>query len=589
MKALLTILLLFIAFSTSAQISTKVQPYKEIPNLQSILEENRALKADTNYIYSVTNELYNALPKPKSDDENLHFPYPIIFIHGLASSADTWSDFANVIIDQGWSGGGNLPFCLNGDLNNYYSDIYTDSDVYNYMPSTLYPADFYIINFNVDEYGVELGTGSNPTLSNQAAIVKQGLALSVAIKRIVDVTGRNKVILFGHSMGGLAAREYLQNPNLWFADGKHHVAKLVTTGTPHGGSDVTGFILTTLFGEINESSDAVRDLRSSYFYSGDYGVYLYGGYENSDVMDDSIWGFHNYDVDCDGYVNDFFDGLNTRVLSNNLEYTCIIGNSFGTDDGVVTVQSANIKGEYPFIESETFVIDAGHLGLTGSIPYNYEGFDEADDYHLAYEIEVNNMYNGFMNEQASDAAYVMDYDDFIFTVEQSGWIEADIINFPVDGGASIYTHPDLDLLVNQPNSGALDFTTTSVYLTPGTYYFEMYGSPTYDSWQYPYNFYLNFEPGVISEPVGIELSTTKKEVFKVYPNPTKDLVNIAIDASINDGFLQVINITGKIVHKEKITGQNNLQFDTSSFPNGTYLFMLVTDKERYSKRIEVLK
>ena len=52
-------------------------------------------------------------------------------------------------------------------------------------------------------------------LSNQSAIAKQGLALRNVIIYVMQLTGRDKVILMGHSMGGLAAREYLQNPSNW--------------------------------------------------------------------------------------------------------------------------------------------------------------------------------------------------------------------------------------------------------------------------------------------------------------------------------------------------------------------------------------
>ena len=105
------------------------------------------------------------------------------------------------------------------------------------------------------------------------------------------------MILIGHSMGGLCAREYIQNESLWI-NNNHHVAKLITSGTPHGGSvfgqstlgelgsiavnaaiaiynipvvgGILSFAANTLFGtnippQINPlpnlSSDAVRDLK----------------------------------------------------------------------------------------------------------------------------------------------------------------------------------------------------------------------------------------------------------------------------------------------------------------------------------------
>ena len=54
--------------------------------------------------------------------------------------------------------------------------------------------------------------------------------------------------------------------------GNHHVAKLLTIGTPHGGSNAS------TFGLVGDGySEAVRDLRWSYS-NGNAGVYLFGGW-----------------------------------------------------------------------------------------------------------------------------------------------------------------------------------------------------------------------------------------------------------------------------------------------------------------------
>ena len=65
----------------------------------------------------------------------------------------------------------------------------------------------------------------------------------------MNLTNKDKVILFGHSMGGLCAREYLQNSSNWQTDGSHHVAKLITRGTPHGGFAGSD-IIADIIGEI---------------------------------------------------------------------------------------------------------------------------------------------------------------------------------------------------------------------------------------------------------------------------------------------------------------------------------------------------
>jgi len=47
-------------------------------------------------------------------------------------------------------------------------------------------------------------------------------------------------------MGGLASREYIQNTSNWQSDNVHHVAKLLTVGTPHGGSNASDSFITFL-------------------------------------------------------------------------------------------------------------------------------------------------------------------------------------------------------------------------------------------------------------------------------------------------------------------------------------------------------
>ena len=54
--------------------------------------------------------------------------------------------------------------------------------------------------------------------------------LQAKIGRIVAATGAEKVVLVGHSMGGLVARAYLRR------FGAARVARLITLGTPHHGS-----------------------------------------------------------------------------------------------------------------------------------------------------------------------------------------------------------------------------------------------------------------------------------------------------------------------------------------------------------------
>ena len=230
-------------------------------------------------------------------------PYPIIFIHGLNGKGTSWNGFYIDLYNSGWSNGGYLPFCLNMDDDEYIADYCNVvSDVQSFIDTDNLPsADYYKIDFDCDYNGECDNEQSAFIESNQSAIIKQGHALGIAIEAVINATGKEKVILMGHSMGGLAAREYLQNSSHWkFAE--HRVAKLITSGTPHKGSNSTAFGFENAVG-IMSRSEAVRDLKTSYFVSLEDGAYLFANniYEtNWDIRNSLLWNYRNVDVNCNG-------------------------------------------------------------------------------------------------------------------------------------------------------------------------------------------------------------------------------------------------------------------------------------------------
>lgn len=118
--------------------------------------------------------------------------YPMLFIHGLGDNPLTWDNLIYELIDEGYDFGGS-----------YYNSW-----------SWLSRGELYT---------VDLGDTANVTFD------ELGRKVADAVEEIRDVTGSRKVVLVGHSLGGLAARAYLNtNPG--------DVAALVTIGTPHGGS-----------------------------------------------------------------------------------------------------------------------------------------------------------------------------------------------------------------------------------------------------------------------------------------------------------------------------------------------------------------
>ena len=317
--------------------------------------------------------------------------YPVLFIHGLVSNSDQWLVPYNSYFQGVWGARADV---FHAAANATTSENIAgndgimgtaDDDVRWVFPNennVLAAGCVYAMNFDVSvaangNMSAFPLVGGAPSLfdcdNNESAILKQGALVGKAIEAILAANpSKKKVILVGHSMGGLASREYLQrtvnnnansahrwwvNPAL--ADG-HKVAKLLTVGTPHLGSNTMGNIsnlrvaqttpkggvvipFARQSGETKEkdenaggndasldnflpdlASEAVRDLRYSYdnlnIFQNDYpGVYLFGGKETDiPAFPYSYW---NNDVNCNG-INDnsVQQGINQNGQSVGFNY-----------------------------------------------------------------------------------------------------------------------------------------------------------------------------------------------------------------------------------------------------------------------------
>ncbi len=358
------------------------------------------------------------------DINNAQLPLPVLFLHGMSGDASSWGGMAALLSnDAGLTEGQELQYCLNGDGSENQSTL---DEV---LPFTALPAghaDFFRINFECNASGScwsNSAANSDGVFSGQAAAAKQGLAVADAVAEILDATGAPEIVLVGHSMGGLAAREYLQNPEYWPVDengvAHHRVAKLVTSGTPHNGSNFSvGWLedLGDLFGfDIEQRSDAVRDLRTDYFYSGDPGVFLFGGLEDNWVLWDFLFqNFWNVDVNCDGDEGDMIVGLNEKPLADDLEFAFITS----YDDGVVSTFSSDamVAMYNPTHRERFFVNGVFHTSLNDELALTLRGMDEPDDIQTAYPISAGQTCMGFTSQQGTDAAYASEDRD-VYTLE----------------------------------------------------------------------------------------------------------------------------------------------------------------------------
>jgi pimeloyl-ACP methyl ester carboxylesterase len=513
-----------------------------------------------------------------------NLPYPVILMHGLNGNDTTWYPFLrNIQSFYGYSYGGNFDYCLNQDAST--SNSYLFNDVKNWTDTTqLGIGDFYTVNFDLDHQGNKYNASSK---SNQSAIVKQGYAMSRIIKQVLDKTGRNKVILVGHSMGGLTCREYLQNTILWQSNGNHQVAKLLTNGTPNGGSNSTAFGLLP----IDEKSEAVRDLRRDYFFGGN-GVYLFGGLEtNSNIRNNLIYPYDNVDVNCDGINNsgNFITGLNYKSFPTNISYASIIGEDPSTIlcgvtsekcDGVVNITSANLN-KYLNVNADTFYCKRNgssassplHTELPRQTDFMIKGLDEANEYNLSYEIDTSRIYLAHFSVQ-SKTGYFYDYDDYKITISQNGSFNCKIYNIPI---SKLY----INLLDTNNNLIFRDSTNGQGYyelntnLLKGKYFLEFYCKPEEITWYYPYAFKTTLKP---LTPIvkNVILAHCDKITYngKTYTASTiqKDTIktNWGADSIYNIADLRINNITA-ITNSIIFTNCNSIVYKTKTYTSSTIL------------------
>lgn len=540
--------------------------------------QNREIRNDFVIPLKTVNQNTNLVFESKN-------PYPILFIHGLNSSSETWNATTAYFDTQyGYTFGGRFDFCLNADGNNGTANLNifptAGADIAAFE-TTMINGDYYTLNFNVNTDG-SIGTAA---LSNQSAIYKQGIAVKKAIERIMQLTGKNKVILVGHSMGGLASRQYLQNTNYWQSDNAHHVAKLLTLGTPHGGSNASDIGL-GWFAGIDTKSEAIRDLKISYYYSGDAGRFLSGGLEvnNSSNMNEHLFGadFYNYDVNCSGAIGDNIVGLNQKPIDNLIDFSSVIGRiTGGTTDGVVS-EPQSIMDTYLTnltFPTKFFYFNSGfdyvenHTELPGYYYEIMQGLDEPNFKELAYNVNTNKIYNGFTTIQSNTTD--ADQDIYKFTITGGTMttnmditsITTSVINASIlDNSGNL-----IDSAVTNTGN-TLSFVRT---LTPGDYFLKIVSTtPTNTNYQTPYNF-------VISTTLGISNNDINKVTF--YPNPVKDILYLDNSAASK---ATIYSLLGQQLEVKDIQSSSS-SIDMSKYAKGIYLITL--ENENQTQTIKVIK
>ena len=514
-------------------------------------------------------------------------PYPIIFIHGLNSSSETWNTSTNYFDSQyGLTFGGRFDFCLSADGNHSLANTNffptSGADIAAFETTTIQNGDYYYVNFDVNING-SIGTS---VYSNQSAVTKQGVAVRKAVERVLSLTGKDKVILVGHSMGGLASREYIQNSYNWQTDGQHHVAKFLTLGTPHGGSNASDIGLGWIIG-METHSEALRDLKITYYYSGDPSRYLFGGVEvnNSSNMNEHLFGsdYWNIDVNCNGSIGNTIVGINQKPIDNIIDFSSVIGRINGSSsDGVVTEPAAKMDNyftgtglTYPIkYFYYTSIGVENHTALPSQYYYVMQGLDEPNYKELAYKIDTNTEYRGFTTVQASGTTIDDDFYKFTITDNMNAAVSiSSIVTSSMN--ATILNSSGTPVGASQNNTGStLNLTRV---LAPGDYFLKISStSPSNTNYQTPYIFNITTSLGT---------NDNNLNSISYYPNPVKNILTIE---NYNYTKASIYSILGQLLDVKLNENNSNIsQINMSNYANGMYI--LVFENETGAKTIKVIK
>jgi len=496
-------------------------------------------------------------------------PYPIIFVHGLDSNDKTWTESINQIksifnigdvqvfnvVLNAYSGLRSIegPDGILGTIDDDVLTLYKDeagNSVNNLLDGVLFAINFE--NFwNEDENDprIKLYNSGSPGFlgigesdGNESSIIKQGYALKRMIEKVLSVTNSEKVILVGHSMGGLAIREYLQrtinNDNTsehrWWVkpnepDG-HRVAKVVTIGTPHGGSNYWNIPLLkskdnkvgtkkknsskqnnkSLFPNLN--SEAVRDLRYNYITltssapnpSSDDGVYLFGGTEMNLSM--LANGYHNYDINGDGNETSTIIGINSWKQGNqglmyvvdnpqmplpDIPYVWITSlenynSSVKDGDGVV-----RLDRQYLLTPGDTLKTYFYHTDESKDYYSIIRGLDEPNEIKYAYKINPNEKYIGSITTNTNNSENDLDY--YSFKLLKPSTVSIKIEN--AGSGVKEFTLMDKNtIFIGSALIGSFPFKSEKYNLSTGIYYLKIRGIANGKTWQNPYQYKVEITP-----------------------------------------------------------------------------------------------
>lgn len=563
------------------------------------------------------------------------YAYPVIFVHGLADydgafagsmeylrdhddlgeinvfdivlNADDDSESSIMSEDVKWE-----DFVFDGDeikigRRNYADDI--DDYTHEWSESNLFA-----INFQEEKIEGASGFFNDYfDQSNQAGIFKQGYALNKMIQEVLNYTGAEKVILVGHSMGGVCIREYLQRTDgnnihvNWIdptTEDGHKVARVITFGTPHLGSNTSPDPTKSDIPDELGKSEANRDLLfeyDSYNFCESYpqGIYMFGGNENCIASEGGIFGnstFDNVDINCNGSQTDDIVGINESPdsysynsempLPTNIKYTYLTSIWIGWDIGIIGDGAVDIERQWLYDEdhnpvplgiTDTLLTDVFHTTEGNDYLTVVRGLDEPKQFDLAYGLNLEQEVIGYVTFQQDR----IEIDEDVFKIECG---DNPYVGFVYEGELSgVHTIEFYNMNQGLISSEQIDAVIDTAFVLVPEYDSEVFvkliGTATPTTWENPYHIYAF--PGDITK-----VNIDKKNYLSIFPNPSTGIIKIQTSNNTSCN-VEITNSNSQVVYSANNISKDEI--DLSFLENGVYVLSSNMGTQIQNKRIIILR
>lgn len=138
----------------------------------------------------------------------------------------------------------------------------------------------------------------------------------------------------------------------------------------------------------------------------------------------------------------------------------------------------------------------------------------------------------------------------------------------VNGNKSVYpSNPE-----SFGNDVAMSWTFRYVFNTAGTYDYQCD----------PHTFFGMFGKVTVKDKLstGVELAQKLAESVRLYPNPARDFVDVAVPGSLGSAkMLKVYSITGSLVESKQVSA-NSFRYDVAHLRTGVYFVEIQTAKQK---------